>query len=52
MYSQFSMYCIISATARQILLNDLCAQQRLKPARASAQSDQSLCCLHEETMGP
>ena len=27
----------------------MCAQQRLRSARASAQSDQSLRCLHEET---
>ena len=30
----------------------LCAQRRLRSAWASAQSDQSLCCLHEETLGP
>ena len=32
--------------------NDLCAQQRLRAAWASAQSDQSLRCRHEETLGP
>ena len=32
--------------------NDLCAQRRLRSAWASAQSDQSLCCPHEETLGP
>ena len=30
----------------------LCAQQRLRTAWASAQSDQSLRCPHEETLGP
>ena len=32
--------------------NDMCAQRRLRSAWASAQSDQSLHCLHEETLGP
>ena len=30
----------------------LCTQQRLRSAWASAQSDQSLCCPHEETLSP
>ena len=30
----------------------LCAQQRLRSALASAQSDQSFRCLHEDTLGP
>ena len=30
----------------------LCAPRRLRSAWASAQSDQSLCCLHEESLGP
>ena len=30
----------------------VCAQRRLRPAWASAQSDQSLRCPHEETLGP
>ena len=30
----------------------LCAQRRLRSAWASAQSDQSLRCPHEETLGP
>ena len=30
----------------------LCAQQRLRSAWASAQSDQSLRCPHEESLGP
>ena len=30
----------------------LCAQRRLRSAWASAQSDQSLLCLHEESLGP
>ena len=32
--------------------SDLCAQQRLRSAWASAQSDQSHRCPHEETLGP
>ena len=30
----------------------MCAQQRLRSAWASAQSDQSLRCPHEESLGP
>ena len=40
------------ATSWQNQQNDLCAQQRLRSAWASAQSDQSLHCLHEETLRP
>ena len=40
------------AAARQNQQIDLCIQQRLGSASASAQSDQSLCFLHEETLGP
>ena len=32
--------------------NGMCAQRRLRSAWASAQSDQSLCCLHKERMCP
>ena len=32
--------------------SDMCAQRRLKSACASTQSDQSLCCPHEETLHP
>ena len=32
--------------------NDMCAQRRLRSAWASAHSDQSLPCPHEETLGP
>ena len=32
--------------------NDLCALWRLRSAWASPQSDLSLCCPHEETLGP
>ena len=31
---------------------DMCAQQRLSSAWASAQSNQSIRCPHEETLGP
>ena len=40
------------AAAWQNHQNDLCAQQRLRSAWASTQSDQILHCLHEETLGP
>ena len=40
------------AASWQYQENGLCAQRRLISAWASAQSDQSLCCLHEETLGP
>ena len=30
----------------------VCAQRRLRSAWASAKSDQSLCCPHEESLGP
>ena len=32
--------------------NDLCAKRRLRSAWASAYSDESLRCPHEETLGP
>ena len=32
--------------------NGMCAQRRLRSAWASAQSDQSLRCSHEESLGP
>ena len=43
---------IIWATSWQNQQNDPCAQRRLRSAWASAQSDQSLRCPHEETLGP
>ena len=39
------------ATSWQNQQTDLCAQWRLRSAWASAQSDQSLRCPHEETLG-
>ena len=39
-----------STYMRQNQQNDLCAQQRLRSAWASAQSDQSLRCPHEKTL--
>ena len=42
----------IWATSWQNQRNGMCAQQRLRSAWASAQSYQSLRCLHEETLGP
>ena len=32
--------------------NGMCAQRRLRSAWASTQSDRSLCCPHEESLGP
>ena len=43
--------CNIWATTWQNQQNE-CAQRRLRSAWASAQSDQSLRCPHEETLGP
>ena len=44
--------CYIWACAWQNQQNDLCSQQRLRSARASTQSDQSLRCPLEGTLGP
>ena len=43
---------LIWAAAQQNQQNGMCAQWRLRSAWASAQSDQSLCCPHEERLGP
>ena len=40
------------ATAWQNQQNDMCAQRRFRSAWASAQSDQSLRCPHEEALRP
>ena len=42
----------IWASSWQNQQNELCAQRRLRSAWASAQSDQSLLCPHEESLGP
>ena len=42
----------IWAAARQNQQTDMCAQRKLRSAWASAQSDQSLRCPHEESLGP
>ena len=42
----------IWAASWQNQQNDLCAKQRLRSAWASAQSDQSLRCQYEESLGP
>ena len=44
-------YLNILVRARQNQPNDLWAQQRLRSAWVSAQSDQSLSCPHEEALG-
>ena len=43
---------IIWASVWQNQQNYLCAQRRRRSAWASTQSDQSLCCTHEETLVP
>ena len=40
------------SSARQNQQNGMCAQRKLKSAWASAQSDQSLRCPPEESLGP
>ena len=40
------------ATSWQNQQNGMCAQRRLRSAWASTQSDQSLRCTHEESLGP
>ena len=42
----------IWAASWQNQQNGMCAQRRLRSAWASAQSDQSLCCQHEESLDP
>ena len=42
----------IWAASWQNQQSGMCAQRRLRSACASAQSDQSLRCPHEETLGP
>ena len=55
----FVYTCILDIWVRVYMSRDmtkptkwLCAQQRLRSAWASAQSDQSLRCPHEESLGP
>ena len=55
----FVYTCILDIWVRVYLSRDmtkptkwLCAHRRLISAWASAQSDQSLCCPHEEALGP
>ena len=43
--------CINCAVSWQNQQNDLCAERRLRSAWAYAQSDQSLRCPHEDTLG-
>ena len=57
LYDQVCAFWIFSivyiwAAAWQNQQNDLCAQWRLRSAWATAQSDQSLRCPHEETLDP
>ena len=55
----FVYTCILDIWVRVYMIRDmtkptkwLCAQRRLRSAWASAQSDQSLRCPHEEALGP
>ena len=45
------MISIWTATSGNVP-SDKCAQRRLKSACACAQSDQSICCMHEDTLHP
>ena len=45
-------YACMLAASWQNQQNGMCVQRRLGSAWASAQSDQSLCCQHEERLGP
>ena len=58
-FYMFVYTCILDIWVRVYMTRDmtkstkwLCAQQRLRSAWASAQSDQSLHCPHEEALGP
>ena len=42
----------IWASTWQNVQNGMCPQRRVRSAWASPKSDQSLCCLHEESLGP
>ena len=46
------LYVHMSHDKWQNRQNGMCAQRRLGSAWASAQSDQSLRCPHEESLGP
>ena len=47
-----AQYCYWWAASWQKQQNNICVQWRFRSAWASAQSDQSLRCPHEETLGP
>ena len=58
-FYMFVYTCILNIWVRVYMTRDmtkptkwLCAQRRLRSAWASAQSDQSLHCPHEEALGP
>ena len=59
-YYMHAKYCflfhntafIIRAASWQNQQNGMCAQRRLRSAWASAQSDESIRCPHEESLGP
>ena len=49
---EFCSYKTIWAASWQNQQNDLCTQRKHRSAWSSAQSDQSLRCPHEESLGP
>ena len=52
MSPKFDPQNMIWAPSWQNQQSGMCAQWRLRSAWASAQSDQSLRCPHEESLGP
>ena len=51
-FSVWNTHKIMWAASRQNQQNGLCARRRLRSAWESTQSDQSLRCPHEESLGP
>ena len=54
LFERGSLLCIALDMSHDMtkLTKGLCAQRRLRSAWASAQSDQSLRCPHEESLDP
>ena len=52
LYHGVDWFCPIWADSWQNQQNGMCTQQTLRSAWASIQSDQSLHCPHEESLGP
>ena len=51
-YHLVAYICVIWPSAWKNLQNGMCALRRLRSAWASAQSDQSILCTHEISLGP